>query len=227
MSDLVPEWGLVGAQVIGGLALMWATAAKVAPKIRDAWVAMRAKQDHAEVLRNARVLRHLGALLREWIAKKGAQRALLLHAKNNGKPWPPNAPIFVSCLDQVVAQSEKNTWDRWQDWRVDPGYRSMLYDLLSSQATDRGVLLVTDTLESSVLRDAYAEQGTVASVVFAIRWLPENALVYVSLNFGRSEAKHKMTAEERRDYEMQARALFNAPDRIRSMIAAGRGAWRT
>jgi len=223
MTDL-PDWAVVSLQVLGGATAVVVAALKTVPTVRHFWREAMTRRAKATVLRNARALRHLNLLMREWLARKGAQRVLLLHARNTGLPWPPDKPVLVSCLDQVVAQSESNTWERWQDWRVDPAYRQLLHDLLLSESTDRGLLVLTSHMEPSVLRDAYQAQGTHASVVFALRWLPDNALLYVSINFG-CAASDESDGADAVDYEQQARAVFNQPDRIRSMAAAGRQAW--
>lgn len=237
-SPGIPDWALYTGQGVAALAAGWLAVLRVWPRIREAWRKARASRQAAEVLENARVLRYVGGIIREWVAKKGAQRALLLHARNNGKPWPAHHPVYVSCIDQAVPASEPNTWERWQDWRIDPSYRAFLHDVLSSMDRDRGVLLVTEMMERCVLRDAYEEQGTVASIVFGIRWLVrENALIYASLNFGRfprqrpdsvsPEDWERTLTAEKETYEQHARELFAKPDRIRAMIQAARNAWRT
>ena len=225
--DPIVTWIVSAAASLGVVA---AAMTKLLPKIRTMLREARMMRDKRTALQNARALRTLGRLIDEWRLRKGANRVLLLDARNGGRPWPAAQPLKVSCIDQAVAEQTENTWARWQDWRADPPYRALLHDLLVSMERDRGILVVTGTMPGGVLRDAYASHGTVASVVFAITWIAdENALLYASMNFGRpvrtAEGPSPMSDEERAAYEKQARDLFNDPDRIRGMIAEARQAW--
>jgi len=235
MED-IPQWAILAGQVVAGLAAVALAVLKAVPPIRKAIQAARMKRDRQTVLQNARVFRMLNALMREWLKSTGCQRVLLLHARNNGRPWPIDKPVKVSCLDQVIVDHEYQTWSRWQDWSVDPPYRNLLHDVVAAEANDTGVLLVRDALpENSTLRDAYRAQGTVASVVFAIRWLPDNQLIYVSLNFGsvdlskpRPEDPDELDEFEAQEahYVEEAKSFFRQKDRIRVKAANARQVWR-
>ena len=218
----LPAWATYSASAVAGLAAVLAAVHRAAPWLKGLWSAARAKNEREDVVRNARVSRHLRLLIDEWLVRLGAQRVLLIAARDSGTPWPVEAPIKVSCLDQVVARYELQTWDRWQDWRADPMYRKLLNDLIISESNDRGILLTTSTMESGALRDAYEAQGTVASVLFAICWRPGHTFIYVSVNFGR--LNH--TSGEVATYEKQARDFYHDPEHIRSKVEAARAAWR-
>ncbi len=234
--DDIPQWAVVAAQIIAGVSVVVIAVLKTIPPVRRALQSARMRRDRQTVLDNARVLRLLNLLMREWLKSTGCQRVLLLHARNNGKPWPIDKPVKVSCLDQVIVDHEMQTWERWQDWQVDPPYRNFLHDLIASETNDMGVLLIRDALsENCVLRDAYRAQGTVASVVFAIRWLPDNQLIYVSLNFGSVDlSKPRPTDPEQlamfeakeAHYVEQAKTLFRQKDRIRRKASEARQVWR-
>lgn len=234
--DEIPQWAAVAAQVVAGVAVVVIAVLKTIPPVRKALQASRMKRDRQTVLQNARVLRLLNILMREWLKSTGCQRILLLHARNNGRPWPIDKPVKVSCLDQVIVDHEHQTWSRWQDWHVDPPYRNFLHDLIASEANDTGVLLIREALsENCVLRDAYRAQGTVASVVFAIRWLPDNQLIYVSLNFGsvdlaqpRPKDPEQLAAFEAKEdhYVEEAKRFFRQKDRIRTKASNARQVWR-
>lgn len=234
----LPEWANITVQSIAGSIAVITAAWKGIPLIKKILKNKREKADKAKVIENARVLRGSRILLKEWKARKGAQRVLLLHAKDSGKPWKPTDKIKVSCLDQVVDGDETNTWSRWQDWECDPPYRDFLADVIVSDERQRGVLLIADTMPASVLKDAYRAEGTVASVIIPFKWIgSENALVYCSVNFG---CKKLSTINEEQDpevkkemidmkfqYESQARKLFANSDRIRTLIQEGKHIWKT
>ena len=214
------------AQLLGSIGIVAAAWVKIAPKIREWKATIRFKKARAEVLKNARILRGMSLLIREWRVKYAAQRILLLHAKNGGKPWPLTDKIKVSCLDQTVAASEENTWERWQDWHIDPPYRELLTDLLITKDTQKGILINTRSMNAGVLKDVYEGQGTVASVIFPVTWIDEeNALVYVSINFGHGIKDHTVTEEDAVRYEKMARDLFHKPDEIRKLCTASSHTW--
>jgi len=228
-AALTPGWEAVTTWVVSGITavgIVLTALAKLAPKwkrLRGKW---ERKREYRSAVENARAFRALGLYMREWRAHCGAQRALTLTASNSGKPWPPDKPLYVSCIDQAVAEATRNTWARWDNWRVDPAYRNLLYGLLATMETDRGVLITTTALDNGVLRDAYEEQGTVASVIFAIEWMEGSALIYVSLNFGREIGNKRLTDEERHNYELEAQKLYESPEKIRRMVSEGRAAWK-
>ena len=216
------QWAQVGGAAValtGGAYGAWR-------KYGRAWkLNLRRKASKRRVDENARIFVGTRHLIREWRTTLGAQRVLALSARNNGKPWPPDSVISVSCLDQSVAAETENTWSRWQDFKCDVDYREILYDLI--QAETRGSILIASTMPHSVLRDAYEAQGTVASVVFPIHWiLEDNALIYASVNFGRDVNGKPLDDDERHDYERLARDLFNEPDKIRRMAMQGYHLWK-
>lgn len=222
------SFAITVGQVLAGLGVIVGAWFKMSPKIKNLALLRKQKIAKAQVLQNARILRLVGLLIREWRIKLGAQRILLLYAKNGGKPWRPEEKIKVSCLDQVTEKGEENTWGRWQDWHVDPSYREILTDLLVSEQTDRGILLITDNMPDGVLKDAYKSQGTIASIVIPIFWLPsENGLVYASINFGKHlEDGETLSKEAKNSYEQQARKLFGDPELIRKKIVSARQIWQ-
>lgn len=234
----VPDWAVYTAEAIVGLGVILTAWFKVCPKLKLFLEKRSYKKSVEAVLKNARILRHMNLLIREWLLRNGAHRVLILYAKNGGKPWRAEDKVKVSCLDQVVAQGEPNTWERWQDWVVDPLYRDLLMDVLLTEETQRGVLLNTDSMENCVLKDAYKAQGTAASVVFPIHWVSEeNGLVYVSINFGNKLEekvdeetgkvnKVDMPYEDIKKYEKMARDLFNSPEEIRTMAQLGKREWK-
>lgn len=188
---------------------------------------LEARRSRASVDDNSRIFMATRLFVREILAKHGAKRVLCLSARNTGKPFPPDQPIYVSCVDQAAGHHTPNTWDRWQRWPCDPAYRQLICDVMA--AGERGILIVTEHMESGVLKDAYAAQGTVASVVFMARWLSENALIYFSLNFGAplkdGQKVYDLPEEERMSYERQARKLFGQPEEIRRMSHQASQIW--
>lgn len=178
------------------------------------WLAARkAQRNYDEVLENSRLFVQMGVLLREWRASAGAQRVLLLYARNSGTPWPIEHPVRVSNLIQACDTGVENTWRRWQDWEIDPPYREMLGDVLQAMRTERSIMVRADKMPSSILKDAYVDQGTTHSVLFGLRWLSkENALVYVSFNFDNAKAAHE---------------LFDRPERVRRKLSEAKEAWKS
>ncbi len=164
------------------------------------------------VMDNARRYVHLYGMAQEWMSRHGAQRVLLLYAKNTGTPWDPQAPVKVSCVLQTVLPDNKDTFDRWQEWVCDSWYRSMLSQMMvMKESQQTGIRLQTDMNVQGVLKDAYASQGTVSSVVFEVLKVPsEYGVLYVSLNFAKPGKSDK---------------LINNPEAIRQMMVEGRTVW--
>lgn len=177
---------------------------------------------------NARRFVHVYAMAREWLSREHAQRVLVLYARNNGSPWNPEAPVKVSCIAQVVAPGEEDTWERWQDWRCDPWYRTLLESVMKEGEKQQGVQLTTDINVAGVLKGAYEAQGTAGSVAFQIGRVPDEfGVVYVSLNFGRrlKEGEETLPEAEKLVAREAAARLASGADTVARMIQEGQVAW--
>jgi hypothetical protein len=212
---------LVG-QILAGIAIVWAAWSKLwIGKLKPHFAKVKSE---ADVERNARIFSGTRLMLKKFRTDTAAKRVLCLAARNSGKPLPPDAPIYVSCIDQDCGTDVPNTWKRWQKWECDPSYRELLHDI--QLAGDRGILNVTDHMPDGVLKDAYISDGTIASIVFPIHWVhPDNALIYVSINFGEHKEGVTLSQELKTYYENQAREIFRNPEKVREMAAFGRGIW--
>lgn len=204
------SWEMIGA----GASALGAMAAGAWRLWGRQWLEERRRRaTYDEVLKNSRIFVQMGSLLREWRASSGAQRVLLLYARNSGSPWPVEKPVKVSCLMQSTAEGVENTWKRWQDWEIDPPCREMLGDVLHAMRSERAVRLIAKHMQAGVLRDAFEAQGTSDAVVFGLKWLHrENALVYVSFNFADGD---------------QAAELANSPEQVRRKMVDGRIIWKS
>ena len=215
-------WSGIGATVVGALFTAWKLG------LRQWWRQKWEDRREREVMANARRFVQLYGIAREWLSRKQCQRVLILYARNSGSPWRPETPVRVSCMVQVVAPSDENTWDRWQDWSVDPWYRTFLSDVLRCSQEQKAVRLVTDLSVDGVLKNAYVNQGTASSIVFPIALVPvEYGLVYVSLNFGRRlRPNEKELPQDEKDAAIaRTQEIMGTPDRIHRMIQEGRAAW--
>lgn len=203
------QWDAVGASAaafVAGAAGFWHKWG------RSIWEQRKKRRNYDDVLENSRIFVQMGVLLRSWRASTGAQRVLLLYARNSGSPWPVEKPVKTSCLMQSTAEGVENTWHRWQDWEVDPAYRELLSDVLHAMSGERGVAIYTDQMADGVLRDSYRENEVAASVLFGLFWRhQDSALIYVSLNF--------KTREE-------AAELVGRPERLRRKRADALAVWR-
>jgi len=223
------SWPLLIAQGLGGLGIIIAAWIKFLPKLKGLLVRRKDKKNKEAILRSSRALRLTRLLMRDWRLKYGSQRVLLLYAKNGNKPWHKTDKVKMSCLEQSVDEAtEDNTWGDWQDWQIDPPYRELLSDLIVSEETSRGILVTKDSLPEGVLKNAYREEGTEASVLIPLSWVSEECgLVYISLNFGENlKGAENLTDEQKVTYEDLARDLYNKPNEIRKMIYLARDSWK-
>lgn len=203
--------------------------------------AQRLRDEENQLERNTRITIQTAHALDELRIDTHAMRTLCLTARNGGKPFPPDEPIFVSCLDQKVARHVDNTWKEWQRFEADPAYRKLIADTLT--AGDKGVLLFTRYMEPSTLQGSYVTEGVCASIVFGFHWerVPEDdqkdklAYVYVSINFGTPRRKTKdehgndvlapLDDAEVAKFEAMAENLWHEPDRVRRMASTFRRIW--
>lgn len=209
----------VTATVLGGLGVLWGAWAKL-------WVQrlkpyFKKKNNISEFERSMRVSRAIRNCAEEFRIKFDAQRCIVLSARDTGRPFPPNAPIYISCVDQTVRQENENTWEKWQEWECDAEYRLMLHEMYKNG--QRGIMLITDNMRPGRLKEAYEKQGTVASVVFFCHWLhSENVMTYTSLNFGEppntvDNVPEPLSEEAKKFWLEKAKNLFRSPESIREM----------
>lgn len=221
-----------------GVASVLAALVRLVPKFRELWLRLRdmfrsvdeeaqAKQDLRASLLTVRRITAIKAVLDSWVVRKGAQRCLLLTANNGGADWKAGGSLFVSNPQQAVGPGEPNTWQAWQGWKCDAWYTAFLGRLLEAFDTRRGMLLVREVDVDGELRNAYTDQGTVASVVLPFKWVSGSVLWYVSINFGRSEGEPsgKITDEEVKQFTAAAREIYSNPGKCRTLIDELRAAF--
>lgn len=204
-------WGSVGAciaAVIIGIR-------KVLAKRKDS----QERRAITPVQKSAEVFRDQHTIMKRVVLTTSAMRVISLVAKNGGTPWPPDKALYVSCIDQSNAPDVPNTWKRWRNWECDPAYRTLLHDLINSD--ERGIIVFTRNMHGR-LAEHYLDQGVVASVVFKVIYIAaDNSLIFYSMNFGRQG----VTEDEMGEYERQARAFYNKPDSVASLVAELREVW--
>jgi hypothetical protein len=227
----VPGWALtVGGWSVGVGAIL-AALIKLVPRVRELYLRMRgaftsvdaevkAQADMRASLQSIRRVTAIKAVLDRWVIRKGAQRCLLLTANNGGNEWRAGGPLYVSNPAQSVGPGVPNTWQEWQTWRCDAWYVAFLGRLLETYDARRGMLLVTGVDVEGELGTAYANQGTVASVVLPFKWVSGAVLWYVSINFGRplGDPAEGIEDEERKAFIAEAREVFNDSGRCRKLI---------
>jgi hypothetical protein len=226
----VPGWALtVGGWSVGVGAIL-AALIKLVPKVRELYLRMRgaftsvdaevkAQGDLRASLQSIRRVTAIKAVLDSWVVRKGAQRCLLLTANNGGSEWRAGGPLYVSNPAQSVGNGVPNTWQEWQTWRADAWYVAFLGRLLEAFDARGPILLVTGTDVEGELHQAYANQGTVASVVLPFKWISGSVLWYVSINFGRPTDKEgPITDDERTAFVQLARSVFNDRGHCRKLI---------
>ena len=188
------------------------------------------------VERNFQITSRTRMLLQRVRAETGCQRVLCLVARNGGKEWNPEEPLYVTDLDQIVAEGEEDTHSQWNRWEADRAYVRMVH--LFRQAGPRGYLLEESQMEDGILKSAYSRQGTVASVVIAFHWIVEtNAMVYLSLNFGQrrlpeldadgrpTNALVPLSPADVQRHLIQARNLYNEPAWVRKLHVQAAEVW--
>lgn len=227
----ITDWLQTAQGIISAVSAFLLAIAPMATKAIKRW---------AEVLRIARHDRHINEnhvvwhetrkLLAEMVVRSQASRALLLVARNCG--WrDASLPVHVSVIGEAIATADgPSVFERWQDWRADPGYRAVLDEVWAGR-TDSTAVLVTpnDSMLSGQMRDYYRDTGVAASVMFLIQTMKDGALLYVSLNYGCLRDSFASRPEEcdlAAELE-KAKRFHKARECVRREIALMRSIWKS
>jgi len=118
-----------------------------------------------------------------------AVRAAVLRATNGGGIPVPGKPIYSSIVYEDEEEDMVEARSRWKKQEVDNGYAQVLTSLFEQKK----ILLKTEELPPSALKNLYLADGITFSKVFYIG-ADEKALIYVSFNF---KCEEMPTTEER------------------------------
>lgn len=122
-------------------------------------------------------LKNVGEIYNELFELKknsGSNRIILLRAHDSGGPIPNKSSTVAEVLDEDMEKLFSN----WQSQPLDMGYIRLLEQLVDSKR----VVLTTEELEDSLLKDVYLSREIIKSDV---RYLGANkdSIYYISLGF--------------------------------------------
>lgn len=143
-----------------------------------AWIrSYRERRARKVTTRGFEAIGRVHALMNLLMADTKANRVLVLKAENGGGVPAPGRQIQSSVLYEIRDRRMKSNIRRWQKRPLDGPYADILSDVLR----DGHARVVTDELETGVLRDIYeAEEIAWAEVYLLLT--TGSAVFYLSLN---------------------------------------------
>jgi len=115
----------------------------------------------------SRIYELMGALVND----SPHDRVLILYTENNGGLPHVGTPLYSSVLYEYTNQRIRPIKRIFQRVQVDLEYADMLRNLERNK--DGGILIYTDEMPPSMLRDIYQEYGVECSYIFKIRETPK------------------------------------------------------
>lgn len=242
MTDSVeiPTWALSVGIWAAGLGAVLAALVKLVPRVRELYLGLResvfsvddevrARQELRASLLNIRRVVAIEGLCKQWVTRKGAQRCLGLIANNGGDAWKGIGPLVVNNPAQAIGPGNRDTREEWRDWNADAWYIGFLGRLLETLEHKRCYLLVADQDVEGELKNAYRQQGTVASIVIPFVWKSGSQLWYISINFGRplADGEEEMPDEEKQSYIALARQIYANTGLCRALVDTARGVYNS
>lgn len=224
----VLEWIQSAQAIIAASGALLAAVAAWATKAIRRWHEIVRIAKRERIVNRAHVTAHRARMaLAKFVRVSGAKRGLLLTARNCG--WQdPSRPVSVSITEEDLADdSIPRVFERFQEWRADSAYKEILHKLFASKEDDSGILLLTETMRSGVIRDYYQETGIGASIVFFVRLTGSDSMLYVSLNYGCLHDECGRSDQCEMDQQVQAaKDFFASPERIRRQAIQMRSIWK-